>query len=250
MALVQFIEAFVASAIRILLHAKAVHFLVYPVTGVFFAIGPSVSTEAFNEPVLVFSCVGLTIRPFLDTVSMSFVIFIATKELGLIRISLFADAMHDTFAELSLVDKEVYVSRNTFSVVHVVGPLSFISLALDLCELTVAVSVAKIPCAFIRSTILKAHDTTAMSETAEPLAVIGSARSAITMNAYLKLRTQLSLTAVSEKIDLDYSTFCDGLHCITDQELLAISSAFISDLQILYPLQLASPDSLDLYNPI
>ena len=250
LSLVELVEAFVAAAVRVLLHAEAVHFLVDPVACVLFAVGPSVSAKAFNVPLLVFPCVSLTIGPLLDTVSVALVHGIASEELGTVRVRLFADSLHDALAELPFIDKEVHVSRHAFSVVHVVGPLSLIRLTLDLREFAVTMGVAKIPRAFIRSTILEAHNTAAMADSAQPLAIIGSARRAIAMHAHLKLLLQLGLAAEPEKIDHDDFAFGDGLHGVPDQELLAILSAFFSGLQVLDPLQLASPGGLDLDDPV
>ena len=170
--------------------------------------------------------------------------------MGFIRVGLFAYALHDSLMELALVDEEVHVSRDAFPVIHVVGPFSLICLTLDLCEFAIAVGVAKIPGSFIRSAILEAHDATTMSETTKPFAVIGCTRCAIAMHSYLKLLLQLSLAAVPEKINLDYSTLRDGLHGVTDQELLAILSTLISDLLVFNSLELASPVRLNLDNPV
>lgn len=166
LSLVELVEALVAAAIRVLLHAEAVHFLVNPVASVLFAVRPSVRAEALNDTLFVFSCVRLTVGPLLDTVSVALVHGIASEELGTIGVLLLAYSLHNALAELAFVDKEIHVSRYTFSVVQVVGPLSFIRLTLDLREFAIAVGVAKIPCALIRSTILEAHGSAAMSESA------------------------------------------------------------------------------------
>ena len=89
-----------------------------------------------------------------------------------------------------------------------------------------------------------------MSESTKPFAVIGCTRCAIAMHSYLKLLLQLSLATVPQKINLDYSTLRDGLHGVTDQELLAILSTLISDLLVFNSLELASPVRLNLDNPV
>ena len=230
LSLVELVEALVAATIGVLLHAEAVHFLVDPVACVLFAVGPSVRAEALNVPLLVFSCVRLTVGPLLDSVSVALVHGIASEELGTVGVRLLAYSLHDALAELAFVDKEVHVSRHAFSVVHVVGPLSFIRLTLDLRKFAITVGVAKIPSALIRSPILEAHNSAAVSESAQPLAIIGGARRAIAMHAHLELLLQLGLAAVPEKIDHDDFPFGDCLHGVPDQELLAILSALFSGL--------------------
>ena len=247
---VQLVEALVAAAVRVLLHAKAVHFLVGPVACVLLAVWPSVRAEAFNEALLVFSCVGLTVGPLLDAVSVAFVICVAAEELGAVRVRLPADSLHGAETELSVVDEEVHVGRHALTVVHVIGPLSFVRLALDLREFAVAVGVAKIPRSFIRSTILEAHNSATMAEPAEPLPVVGGARGAVAVHAHLELLLQFGLARVAEKIDLDDFPFLDGLHGVPDQELLAAFSALIPLLHVLDALQLAAPGGLNLDDPV
>ena len=108
------------------MHAEAIHFLVDPVTSVLFAIGPTVSTKALDKAFFVRSGVCLTIRPLLNTISITLVRLVVSKELSAIRICFFAGAFHDSFTEHAVVDEEVHVSGDTLSVVHVIRPLSFI----------------------------------------------------------------------------------------------------------------------------
>ena len=139
--LVQLVEALIASAVWIFLHAKPIHFLVNPVTCVFFAVRPPVGSKSLDKAILVHARVSLTIRPFLDTVSISLVVLVVSKELRTIWIGLFAFADHGSFAEHALVNEEVHVSRRTLAMVHVVGPLSLIRLTGNLSVFSVAMGV-------------------------------------------------------------------------------------------------------------
>lgn len=110
LSLVQLVETFVAAAIWIFLHAEPIHFLVDPVTCVLLPVGPSVGSKAFNKAIFVRARVSLTIRPLLNTVSISLAVCIVSKELSAIGVGFSARTFHDSFAELALVDEEVHVS--------------------------------------------------------------------------------------------------------------------------------------------
>ena len=60
----------------------------------------------------------------------------------------------------------------TLAVVCIVSPFSLISLALDLSVFSIAVGVSQVPCSLVRRTILEEHSSTAMTESAEPVALV------------------------------------------------------------------------------
>lgn len=99
-------------------------------------------------------------------VSISFVIQEVSDEGGLVRPLFDANTLHDVATELAFEDKEVNVRRNSFSVVHVVGPLSLVSLSLDVSEFAVAVCSAQVPSTLVSSAVSEDHSALAVTEAA------------------------------------------------------------------------------------
>jgi hypothetical protein len=171
---IQLIEAFIASAVRIILNAEPVDLRILPITGELFTIGPFVSPEAFNDSVDVVSGISLIIWPLLYAISIALSITVEAVETHTVRVAFFAKSVLDVLLEHALVDEEIDVTRDSFAVLHVVGPLALISLSLHVSELSVAVGTSQIPCALIAGTVSEFHSSTPVTESVQPLAVVMS----------------------------------------------------------------------------
>lgn len=210
----------------VLLHAEAVHFIVFPVASVLLAIIPAIGAKALNNSILVVTGVGLPVRELLYTVAVTLVVLEVAKELCAVFIGFLSDALHDTLDELSMVSHVVHMDAQSDTVVHVIGKVAFVSLTSDHGEFTVAVCEAKIPCALIRSTILEMHGATAMTEPTKPLAIISRSRRTIAMHSHLKQIIDLLL--VPESVDLDNLATIHCLHDFSHRELLRSPAVLLS----------------------
>ena len=95
---------------------------------------------------------------------------------------------------------------HTLAMVCVVGPLSLISLALDLSELSVAVGVSQVPSSLVRRPILEKHGSAAMTETAEPVAFVHRATRLVSMLFLSELFGQLCLIYIVEQVQSNCSS--------------------------------------------
>ena len=109
LSLVKLVKAFIASAVRVVLHAEAVDLLIQPVSCELAAICPFIRSESFNDIVVVVSGVGLIIGPFLYAIAISLVIDVISNK----RASIWPDFRANTFllalSELTFVAKMIYV---------------------------------------------------------------------------------------------------------------------------------------------
>ena len=109
LSLVKLVKAFVASAVRVILHAEAIDFLIQPISSELAAICPFIRSESFDDIVLVIAGVRLIIRPFLNTIAISFVIDVISIK----RTSIGPDLGTNTFllalSELTFVPKMIDV---------------------------------------------------------------------------------------------------------------------------------------------
>ena len=173
------------------MHSESVYFLVLPLASELAPVGPSVSSEALYQAISVFASVVLIIWPFLDSVSESLTTYIVAVEGAIIGPRLLPHSLLHILAELALVNEEVYVSGDSSTMIHVVGPLSLVSLALNVGELAKAMSAAKVPGTLVRCPVSKVHFATAVTETTEPLAFVGGSGRAIPMRACRQLTLKL-----------------------------------------------------------
>ena len=178
LASVQFVKTFISSTIFVLLDAETVDFCVFPVACELFAIGPLVSAKSFDDSVNVVSCIGLIIGPSLDSISIALAIVIKAVEAHAIRVTFFAEPVLDSLFEQALVYEEIYMPRNSLSVLHVVGPVTFVGLSLHVSELAKAMCSAQVPCSFVGGAISELHHSSAVAESVQPLAIVNSARCA------------------------------------------------------------------------
>ena len=65
--------------------------------------------------------------------------------------------------------------------VHIVGPLSLVRLALHMGELAEAMGPTQIPATLVRGPISEVHHALAMAEPSQPLSFIGGARGSVAM---------------------------------------------------------------------
>jgi len=192
LASIQFVKTFITSTIFVLLDAKTVDFCVFPVAGELFAIWPLVSAESFDDSVNVVSCIGLIIRPPLNSITIALAIVIKTVEAHAVRVTFFAETVLDSLFEQTLVDEEIYMPRDSFSVLHVVGPVTFVRLSLHVSELAKAMSSAQVPRSFVGGPISELHHSSAVAESVQPLAIVDGSRSAELVGFDYQLLLKLS----------------------------------------------------------
>lgn len=198
-ALVELGESFVAPPVGVVLYAKPVRFLILPVTSELTTVCPPVRPESLKNAVDVVASIGLAVSPLVDAIAIAFVVYEVSDEGRLVRPLFHAHALHHILAELSFKHEEVYVSTNSLSVVHVVGPLSLVGLPLDVSEFAVTMSVSQIPRPFVRGAVPEHHLSLAVSEASEPLTTVDSARSAILVLLCHKLLIDFSLLCIVEE---------------------------------------------------
>ena len=169
---VKLVEAFITATVRIVLDTEAIDFCILPIAGEFLAIRPLIGAKAFNDSVNVVSGISLIIGPLLNAISIALAIAVEAVEAHAIWVAFLAKAVLDILLEHALVDKEIHMSRNSLSVLHVVGPFAFIGFSLHVSELAVAMSPSQIPSALIAGSISEFHCATAVTESIQPLSIV------------------------------------------------------------------------------
>ncbi len=169
---VELIESFITAPVRIVLDTEAINFRILPVACELFAIRPLVGAKAFNDSVNVVSGISLIIGPFLNTVSIALAIAVEADEAHAIWVAFLTEAVLDILLEHAFVDEEIHMSRNSLSMLHVVGPLAFVGFSLHVSELAVAMSSPQIPSALITGSISEFHSATAVTESIQPLSIV------------------------------------------------------------------------------
>jgi len=250
LASVQFVKTFITSPIFVLLDAETVDFSVFPVACELFAIRPLVSAETFNDPVNVVSCIGLIIRPPLDSVSIALAIVVKAVEAHAIRVTFFAEPVLDSLLEQALVDEEVHVPRNSLSVLHVVGPVTFVGLALHVSELAKAMCSAQVPCSLVGCSISELHHSSSVAESVQPLAVVSGARCAELVGFDYQLRLKLSFIRIEENSQVNDASPAYCLQLVLDQKVSRLFSSFISLLGIAHSVDFGFPHGLNSDDPI
>ena len=91
-----------------------------------------------------------------------------------IGVALLANTLLHILLPLPLEHKEVDVAGHSPTLPHIINPVPLVRLALDMSELAITVSPAKVPSTVISRPITELHPPPAMPEAAQPLAVINS----------------------------------------------------------------------------
>ena len=89
-----------------------------------------------------------------------------------------------------------------------------------------------------------------MTESIQPLAVIGGSACSISVLLCFKGLSQLGLIRVEEEVQFNHSSLTYRLHLILNQEVGRLLSAFLSALLIFHAHNLAAPVCLDLDDPV
>jgi len=77
-------------------------------------------------------------------------------------------------------------------------------------ELSISMSPPKVPSSFINGPVAKLHVTTTMSESAQPLTIIHSTRSAIDVQRRCQILLELGLILVKKEIEFDSALLRDS----------------------------------------
>ena len=117
-------------------------------------------------------------------------------------------------------------------------------------KFAVSMGSAQIPCAFITGSIFEEHGAATVTESIQPLAVIGGSACSISVLLCFKGLSQLGLIRVEEEVQFNHSSLTYRLHLILNQEVGRLLSAFLSALLVFHAHNLAAPVCLDLDDPI
>ena len=100
--------------------------------------------------------------------------------------------------------------------VHVIRPFTLISLTLNVSKFTVSVGSAQIPSAFIAGSIFEEHSAAAVTESIQPLALVGGSTCAVSVLLRFKGLSQLCLIRVEKEVQFNHSSLAYSLHLILD----------------------------------